>query len=541
MNVSMQNTPFNLASCIEFAGKYHTHQKVVTRRVEDDQIVEHNYPEILSRVKKFANALKKLGLKHGDRIGTIGLNTHRHLEAWYAISGQGAICHTINPRLAVAQLTYIVNHAEDQFILIDPIFWALVEGLHAQFPKVKGYIVLTEEAFMPKTEIPNVYCYESLLDAESDTFEWPEFDENSGSSLCYTSGTTGNPKGVLYTHKSNLLHSYACGLSDVFGMTSRDTVLVVVPLFHANSWGISYLGPIVGSSIIMPGKRMDGEAIFELIDKYEVSLAAGVPTVWTALLEYADANNKKMTTLRDVVVGGSAAPPSMLKAFKEKHDADLLHAWGMTEMSPLGTINRAVPQLKDLSQEEQFRYRIKQGRPVFGVDIKITDEEGKELPRDGKAVGHLLVKGNWVVHTYFGDDKPAVNAEGWFDTGDMATIDEFGYMEIVDRAKDLIKSGGEWISSVDMENKAMGHPDVSLAAAIGLPDEKWGERPLLVVVPKQGKTPNKESIIEYLSTEFAKWQLPDDVVFVEQIPLTATGKFSKLTLRQQFSNHKIEN
>jgi fatty-acyl-CoA synthase len=536
----MQNTPFNLASCIEFAGKYHGQQKVITRRVEDDIIVEHTYQDILLRVRQFANVLKKLGVKHGDCIGTIGLNTHRHLEAWYAISGQGAICHTINPRLAHNQLEYIINHADDQYILVDHVFWPLIEGMHTLFPNVKGYIVLTEEAFMPKTSLPNVHCYETLLTAESTEFTWPEFDENSGSSLCYTSGTTGNPKGVLYTHKSNLLHSYACGLADVFGMTSSDTVLVVVPLFHANSWGISYLGPIIGANLIFPGKRMDGEAIFELVDNYEVSLAAGVPTVWTALLEYADDNNRKMTSLRDVVVGGSAAPPSMLKAFKNKHDADLLHAWGMTEMSPLGTINRAVPQLKNMSEEEQFRYRIKQGRPVFGVDIKITDEDGKELTRDGKIVGHLLVKGNWVVHTYFKAEEPAVNKEGWFDTGDMATIDEFGYMEIIDRAKDLIKSGGEWISSVDMENKAMGHPDVSLAAAIGIPDEKWSERPILIVVPKAGKTPSKQSIIDYLSSEFAKWQLPDDVVFVDALPMTATGKFSKLTLRQQFSNHKIE-
>lgn len=535
--MNMQNAPFNLAQCIEHAGKYFSHQKVITRKVEDDSIHEITYHEILLRVRQLANALRKLGVQQGDRIGTIALNTYRHLEAWYAISGQGAVCHTINPRLSAGQMDYIINHAEDRFIFIDPIFWPLIEAMHPKFGKVEGYIVLTDAAHMPTTKHDvALYCYEDLIKDESDQFEWPVFDENAGSSLCYTSGTTGNPKGVMYTHKSNLLHSYAAGLPDGFGIHSIDTILVVVPLFHANSWGISYLGPMVGANLIFPGKLMDGEAIFELVDKYQATTAAGVPTVWTNLLDFAEQKGRKLSSLRDVVVGGSAAPPWMFDAFEEKHDAKLLHAWGMTETSPLGTINRAIPQLKELPKEEQAKIRLKQGRPVFGIDLKIVDEEGKELPRDGEAVGHLLVRGNWVVHTYYGSDTPAVDQDGWFDTGDMASIDRFGYMEIVDRSKDLIKSGGEWISSVEMENTAMGHPEVLMAAAIALKHKKWGERPLLVVVPKEGKTPDKESIKTHLSTEFAKWQIPDDIVFVDAIPMTATGKFSKLTLRKQFED-----
>ena len=536
----MQMTPFNLAQCIEFAGQYHGQQKVITRKVEDDSIHETTYSEILVRSKQFANALQALGVEFGDRIATIALNTYRHLEAWYAISGQGLICHTINPRLSPTQLIYIINHAADKYVLIDPIFWPIVEKMHQHFPKVRGYIVLTEEKFMPKTALENVYCYESLIKDQSSEFEWPEFDENHGSSLCYTSGTTGDPKGVMYTHKSNLLHSYAAGLPCGLGMTSTDTMLVVVPLFHANSWGIAYLGPMVGSNLIFPGKAMDGASIFELIEKYEANLAAGVPTVWTNLLNYADKVGKKMSSLKEVVVGGSAAPMSMLVNFREKHDVELLHAWGMTEMSPLGTMNRPIPQLNGLPLKEQLKYRIKQGRPVFGVNLKIVDENDNTLAHDGKSVGHLLVKGNWIVHTYFGADKAAVDEEGWFDTGDMANIDQFGYMELVDRAKDLIKSGGEWISSVDMENLAMGHPDVLMAAAIAMPDEKWSERPFLVVVPKEGKQPNVDSIKELLATKFAKWQLPDHIVFVKEIPLTATGKFSKLTLRKQFKEYKAE-
>lgn len=535
--MNMQQNPFNLAHLLDFAGKYHPTQKVITRRVEDDVIVEHSYKEILSRAKKLGNALEKLGVQHGDCVGTIALNTHRHMESWYGISGQGYICHTINPRLSMKQLHFIVNHAEDKYILLDPIFWPIIEGMHSKFPKVEGYIVLTEEAHMPQTQVPNVYCYETLLEEASDDFEWPEFDAQSGSSLCYTSGTTGDPKGVMYTHASNLLHAYGLSLSDAIAVGAQDTILVVVPLFHANSWGLSYAGPMIGCNLIMPGKRMDGAAIFELIEKYEATSAAGVPTVWTNLLEYADKTGRKMESLKDVVVGGSAAPPSMFTRFREKHDVDLIHAWGMTEMSPLGTINRPSGVIAQLPRNEYLRIRRKQGRPIFGVDIKVVDENGEELSQDGQSVGRLLVKGNWIVHTYFKADQPAVDDKGWFDTGDMATIDPYGYMEIIDRAKDLIKSGGEWISSVDMENHAMGHEDVSMAAAIAIIHEKWGERPLLIVVPREGRKPTKESIKTHLATEFSKWQLPDDIIFVDEIPLTATGKFSKLNLRKQFEGY----
>ena len=536
MMPSMQNTPFNLASCLEFAAKYHGEQQIVTRLVENDQMVTHTYRQVLARTKKLANALKKLDLKFGDRVATIALNTHRHLEAWYAISGQGLVCHTVNPRLSMPQLAYIVNHAEDAYIMIDPIFWPIVEGMHSKFPKVKGYIVLTEQAFMPDTKVPNVYCYEDLLAQESDDFEWPEFDEHSPSSLCYTSGTTGNPKGVMYTHRSNLNHSYAISSPDATNMRSTDTILVVVPLFHANSWGIAYAGPFMGVSMLMPGKRMDGAALFEMIETHNANKAAGVPTIWNELLTYCEKEGKTMSSLQELVVGGAAAPPYMFEAFEKNHGADLLHAWGMTEMSPLGTINRPTKELESLSAEDQHKIRLKQGRPVFGVDMKIVDEGGRELPRDGKAIGHLFVKGNWVVHSYYLAEEPAVDAQGWFDTGDMATIDPFGYMEIVDRAKDLIKSGGEWISSVDMENHVMSHPEVSMAAVIGIPDEKWGERPMLVVVSKEGMNPSEDSIKNFVGQVFADWQVPDRIEFVDQIPLSATGKFSKITLREQFTN-----
>lgn len=541
MSTHMQNQTFNLISCMQFADKYHPRSKVITQLVEDNSIHEITYGEMYVRIKKLANALQGMGIKLGDRIGTVGLNTYRHLESWYAIQGQGAISHTINPRLSMQQFEYIINHAEDRIIFIDPIFWPIIEGIHSKLPKVEAYVVYTDDAHMPKTEIPNVHSYESLLEGQSDEFEWPDFDENLGSSLCYTSGTTGNPKGVMYTHKSNRLHAYAATSPEGIGMTSRDTLLVVVPLFHANSWSTAYSGPMTGANLIFPGKAMDGESIYNIMDKYNANLAAGVPTVWTALLDYCDRNNKILDSLKEVLVGGSAAPPAMFRAFRDIHNADLLHGWGMTEMSPIGTLNRATAEIEAMPPEEAEKYRLKQGRPLFGVDLKIVDEEGNELPRDGESAGKLLVKGNWVVHTYFGAEAPAVDDDNWFDTGDVANIDRYGYMEIVDRSKDLIKSGGEWISSVDMENLAMGHPDVLMAAAIAIPDEKWAERPLLIVVPKEGKEPTKEGIKEELAKGFAKWQLPDDIIFVPEVPIGPTGKISKLTLRKQYADYKAEN
>lgn len=535
----MQNDPFNLIEILEHASRFHGQVPVITRLVEDGSIHRSTYGEVASRTRKLANALTKMGVETGDRIGTLGWNTQRHLEAWYGISGQGAICHTINPRLFEEQIEYIVNHAADRILLLDPPFVPLLESLQDKLPTVERYIIFTDDQHMPETSLKNAVSYESLIADEPETFDWPVLDYETPAGLCYTSGTTGNPKGVQYTHRSNQIHAYAVTGPDAAGISSTETVLMVVPMFHANSWGLAYACPMAGAPLILPGAQLDGASIYELLDKEQVSFSAAVPTVWNMLLPYMDENNLKLPHLKEVLIGGSAVPRHLIEKFDSDYEVTIVQAWGMTELSPLGTTCRLKACMQDWTYEQQMAIRLKQGTPIFGCAMKIVDDDGNELPRDGQAVGRLLVKGPWVVRRYYRDSQDAVDADGWLDTGDIANIDEHGYMQITDRAKDLIKSGGEWISSVDLENAAMGHSDVSLAAVIGVAHPKWEERPLLVVKRMEGEDVSREDMLAYLSDKVAKWWLPDDVVFVDDIPLTATGKISKLQLRQQLADYSL--
>jgi fatty-acyl-CoA synthase len=536
----MQDEPLNLAHILEHAARFHSRVEIVTRQVEDDEIHRYTYGDALRRTKRLANALKRLGVQFGDRVATMAWNTYRHVEAWYAVAGQGAICHTVNPRLFEQQIEYIVNHAEDKILLVDAPFVPMLERLQDRLLTVRHFVVLTDESHMPTTSLRNVIAYESLIADASDEFDWPSFPEETPSSLCYTSGTTGHPKGVIYTHRSNVLHAYAASAKDTIGVSNSDTVLMVVPMFHANSWGLAYSSPMVGAKLVLPGARLDGESVYHLLDSEQVTYSAAVPTVWNMLLAHLQNTDQKLPHLAEVIIGGSAVPRSMIETFDREYDVTVVHVWGMTEMSPIGTACRLKPFMKLLDYAQQVDARLKQGTPVFGVSMKIVDDDGNSLSHDGGTFGRLLVKGPWIVKRYYKEDQDAVDADGWFDTGDIATIDEHGYMQITDRAKDLIKSGGEWISSVDLENAAMGHPSVALAAVIGVYHPKWEERPLLIVKP--GPKPadvTAGQILAFLQDKVAKWWLPDDVVFVDDIPLTAAGKISKLTLREQYRDYEL--
>lgn len=535
----MQNEPFNLVEILEHAARFHPQVSITTRQVDDGAIFRSNYKEAADRARQLANALLRLGVKIGDRIGTMGWNTQRHLESWYAISGQGAICHTINPRLFEEQIEYIINHAEDRILMVDAPFVPLLEKLQDRLPSVERYIVLTDAAHMPQTTLKNAVAYETLIADESTEFDWPVLPYEAPAGLCYTSGTTGNPKGVQYTHRSNLLHAYAVGGTDAAGISATETVLMVVPMFHANSWGLAYACPMTGSELVLPGAQLDGASIYELLDSEQVTFSAAVPTVWNMLLAHMREQNLKLPHLQEVLIGGSAVPRHLIETFDNDYGVTIVHAWGMTELSPLGTTCRLKASMKDWPYEKQVDVRLKQGTPIFGCATKIVDDDDADLPHDGKAFGRLLVKGPWVVKRYYRDDKDAVDDQGWFDTGDIATIDQHGYVQITDRAKDLIKSGGEWISSVDLENEAMGHDDVSLAAVIGVAHPKWEERPLLVVKAADGRKVSKEDMLNFLRDKVAKWWLPDDVVFVDDIPMTATGKISKLRLREQLADYSL--
>ena len=532
----MQDQPVNLVQILEHAARFYGQTEIVTRRVEDGRIERSNYATVLKRSKRLANALRTLGIEFGDRVATMAWNTERHLEAWYGITGQGAICHTINPRLFEGQIEYIINHAEDKVVMLDAPFIPILEPLQDRLPSVKHYVILTDEQNMPETTLRNAVAYETLIANESEEFQWPSFPESTPSSLCYTSGTTGDPKGVMYTHRSNLLHAYAGNGPTANGPLLAESILMIVPMFHANSWGFAFACPMIGSKMVLPGAALDGASIYELLDTEKIAGSGAVPTVWTGLLAYLREHNLKLPHLKEVVVGGSAVPRSMIQTYGQDYDVTVIQAWGMTEMSPMGTVCRLRPEMKKLNYEQQLDIMQKQGQPVFGVEMKIVDDDDNELPRDGTTFGRLLVRGPWIVKRYYRADEDAVDADNWLDTGDIATIDEAGYMQITDRAKDLIKSGGEWISSVDLENAAVGHPGIEIAACIAVPHPKWEERPLLIVKTLGSAELTADGVLDYLKDKVAKWWLPEEVVFVDDIPLTATGKISKLQLRAQVAD-----
>jgi fatty-acyl-CoA synthase len=539
----MQDVPLLISSLIEHAARHHGDVEIVSRRVEGD-IHRTNYRELNQRAKQLARALDALGVAPGDRVATLAWNGHRHMELYYAVAGKGAIVHTINPRLVPDQIAWIVNHAGDGCLFFDLTFVPIIEKIAAQCPKVRHWVAMTDTAHMPKsTSIPGLLCYEELLARQSAEYVWPRFDEQTASSLCYTSGTTGNPKGVLYSHRSTMLHTLGVSLPDTLNISGKDVILPVVPMFHVNAWGIPYAAAMVGAKLVFPGAGLDGKSLYELIEAEGVTLSAGVPTVWQGLLNYCEQHGLHFSTMKRTIVGGAALPPAMLRTFEEKYGVAALHAWGMTEMSPLGTACALRSSHGSLSKEALYSIKAKQGRAVFGVDMKIVNDVGKELPWDGKAFGDLYVRGPWVVREYFGENsEPLVKDDAghkWFATGDVATIDSDGYMQITDRSKDVIKSGGEWISSIDIENIAVSHPGVAMAACIGIAHPKWDERPLLVVVKKPGTELTREELLRYYDGRVAKWQVPDDVAFVDSIPLGATGKMLKNKLREAFREYKL--
>jgi len=535
----MQNKPLLIHTLIDYAALYHSKTEIVTRTVEGP-VHRYTYADAAARSKQLANALTRLGVELGDRVGTLAWNTHRHFECYYGVSGLGAVLHTINPRLFPEQIVYIANHAEDRVIFTDLTFVPLLEAIQDQLTSVEHFVIMTDAANMPETSLKNVVCYEDMLAAESTEFDWPQFDEMTASSLCYTSGTTGNPKGVLYAHRTTVLHSFAACMGDCLGLSSKDTVLPVVPMFHANAWGLAYAAPMCGAGLVLPGKDLDGKSVYDLMDGEQVTMSAGVPTVWLMLVNYMQEHGLKLPHMNRTVIGGSAAPAAMIRTFETEYEVAVVHAWGMTEMSPLGTTGVMTKELEKRPFEEQLPYKAKQGRVIYGVDLKITDDENNELPRDGVAFGNLKTRGYWITAGYFkGDGGDILDDDNWFDTGDVATLAGDGFMTITDRAKDVIKSGGEWISSIDLENAAMAHPDVAEAAVIGIYHPKWDERPLLCIIKKAGKDPSKESIMKALEGQIAKWWMPDDIAFVDEIPHTATGKILKTALRETFKDYKL--
>jgi 3-(methylthio)propionyl---CoA ligase len=537
----MMDRPLLIGALIRYAAEYHGDTEIVTRTTEGP-IHRYNYVEAERRAKQLAKAMMRLGVAMGDRVATIAWNNHRHFELYFAVSGIGAVCHTINPRLFADQLRYIVNHADDKLLFLDLTFVPIAEKMAAEWPGVRHYVIMTDRAHMPQTSLKGVLCYEDLIEGETTALDWPEFDENTASSLCYTSGTTGNPKGALYTHRSTLLHSFAVCSANAVAISMRDSILPVVPMFHVNAWGIPYAAAMSGAKLVFPGPKLDGASLHELMTAESVTLSLGVPTVWLGLLQYLEQSGKRLDGVKRVTVGGAAAPHAMIEAFEMKYGIECVHGWGMTEMSPVGSLG--LPKAKHLhrSHEEQIAVKAKQGFPLFGVDMKVVTADGTVAPHDGATSGELHVRGPWIVGAYFNDERATATAfdgEGWFCTGDVAVIDADGYMVIVDRSKDVIKSGGEWISSIEVENAAMAHPDVAEAAVIGLPHPKWDERPLLIVVPKSGRHPTKEEINAFLGDKIAKWQLPDDVVFLPEIPHGATGKVLKTRLREQFKDYRL--
>jgi len=536
----MQDWPLRVSSILEHANRNHGEREVVTRSVEGP-IHRYGYADLYKRSKRCAKALHALGIREGDVVATLAWNTYRHMEAWYGIMGLGAVCHTLNPRLFPEQLVYIANHAEDKYVFTDLTFVPLCVAIQDKCPGIKGFVVMTDRAHMPDAKLRNAICYEDLLAGADEDFEWARVEENAACGLCYTSGTTGHPKGVLYSHRSNVLHALVACQADVLGMRAADSIMPVVPMFHANAWAIAFAAPMVGAKLVMPGAQMDGKSIHELLEGEQVGFSAAVPTVWLMLLQYLDAEKKKLTSLKRVVIGGSAVPRVIVERFERDFGVEVAHGWGMTEMSPMGTVSALKPGMAALPFEERVKYKLKQGRTPFTVEMKIVDDAGKELPRDGKTFGHLIVRGPAISKGYFkGDGGQILDQDGFFDTGDVATIDPQGFMQITDRSKDVIKSGGEWISSIELENLAVGHPDVAEAAVIGIAHPKWDERPLLIIVRKPNATVTKEAILAFMDGKIAKWWMPDDVVFIDSIPHTATGKIQKRDLREQFKGHVLK-
>ncbi len=535
----MQNWPLLLHRIIDHAAIQHGTREVVTRAIEDGTLRRRPYAEIRSRALRVAKRLQREGIGIGDRVATLAWNSDRHLELWYGISGIGAITHTVNPRLFPEQIAWIVNHAEDRLMFLDLTFVPMIEAIQEKLPSIARFIILTDAAHMQPCRLRGAVPYEEWLAEADDDFAWADFDENTAAGLCYTSGTTGGPKGVLYSHRSNVLHALACAAPDYMGLSSRDTVMPVVPLFHANSWSLAYSAPMTGAKLVMPGAKLDGPSLHQLLEDEGVTMTAAVPTVWLGLLQHLEATNGKLSTLKRVVIGGSACPRAMTEAFERKYGVTVAHAWGMTEMSPLGSFCSVKPVYQELEGEKLYDLKVKQGHPPFTVEFRLTDDAGRDLPWDGKTFGRLKVRGPAVAGAYFKRDEEILDDLGFFDTGDVATVDPAGYMQITDRSKDVIKSGGEWISSIDLENLAVGHPDVAEAAVIGVAHPKWDERPLLVIVPKAGRTPSKDEMLAFMTGKIAKWWLPDDVVLVEAIPHTATGKIQKTVLREMFKDYRL--
>ncbi|WNN39081.1 3-(methylthio)propionyl-CoA ligase [Pseudomonas inefficax] len=532
----MMTLPLTIPSLLEHAQRYHGDTEIVSC-LPGGALHRYTYADAHQRARQAANALTRLGVKPGDRVGTLAWNGYRHFELYYAISGMGAITHTINPRLFPEQVAWIIGHAEDEVVCFDESFAPLVAQIAAQCPSVKHWIALSDAAQMPTAGETRLLCYEELLAAEPATFVWPTLDEHAAAALCYTSGTTGNPKGVLYSHRATLLHALSSALPDSLSLSAREIVAPIVPMFHVNAWGLPYSAALVGAKLVLPGAGLDGESVFRLFEQEGVTFSAGVPTVWLSLQQYMQQTGKRLPSLQRLVVGGAACPPALMRSFEQEFGIRIQHAWGMTEMSPTGTVNTLKASHLGLNEEARFAISIKQGRPPFGIDLKTVDDNGNEVARDGKTSGALVVRGHWVVDRYYrSDETPLVN--GWFPTGDVASLDQDGFMQITDRAKDVIKSGGEWISSIELENIAMGHPAVAEAAALGIAHPKWDERPLLVVVAKPGEAPTREAILALYTGKVARFCIPDDVVFVEALPHTATGKVSKIQLRQALRDYQ---
>lgn len=535
----MQNWPLTVDKIIDHAKAWHPDREIVSRSVEGP-IVRTTYAKLHERAKRLSNALKGLGIRQGDRVATLAWNTARHMEAWYGIMGIGAVCHTLNPRLFAEQLCYIVNHAEDRIIFTDLTFAPILAEHRAKMPTVMRIVVMTDREGMKGVNLPGALCFEDLIEQNSADCHWGGFDENTAAALCYTSGTTGNPKGVLYSHRSNFLHTLVTMGVDVLGLSARDTVLPVVPMFHANAWGLALSLPAVGAKIVMPGPKLDGASVHELLESEGVTFSAAVPTVWQMLLTHLRDTKGQLSTLKRVVIGGSAVPEAIVRGFRDEYGVEVTHAWGMTETSPLGTIASADARIAAMDAETQLQFKLKQGRIPLGMEMKLTDDAGKELPHDGTTFGRLKVKGPYVVGEYFkGEGGQILDEAGFFDTGDVATIDGYGFMQITDRAKDVIKSGGEWISSIEIENIAMGHPKAAICAVIGAAHPKWDERPVLLVKLKDGEQATKEEFLKFLEGKIAKWWTPDDVVFVQEIPLGATGKIDKKVIREQMKDYVL--